>query len=131
MCPQGPRGYKGIRGPVGIAGPPVRTHLYYFLKQIPVSHRRYPKIFWFVCRVKRGLRDHWENQETGETRYGGSPGFSTSDLLAKAVAWEKKIRYFSNLQSDMHCTFSEIVFICRAAEVSRARREQLAKRERM
>lgn len=96
VCPQGPRGYKGIRGLVGISGPPVRTLGYYSLKQIPAAHWSYPELFCFVCRVKRGLREHLENQETGEI---GCVGVFHFRFIGKSSgAGKKKMRYFSDMQ---------------------------------
>lgn len=40
--------------------------------------------------MKRGLRDHWENQETRETGYGGSPGVVHIRFIGKSGGAEKE-----------------------------------------
>lgn len=67
---QGPRGYKGINGPVGIPGPPVSTHLSTprYPKRQYKSRNGYSMNTTFVGRVKKALRDHPEMQETRETK---------------------------------------------------------------
>lgn len=68
---QGPTGYKGIQGPAGIPGPPVRKHKDSFsptCNQVPIV--RYSKPFPVDHRGRRGLRDHLERQEILETKYG-------------------------------------------------------------
>lgn len=61
--------------------------------------------------------------------------FFTSDLLAKAVVQKKKDEIFlrSAIGTEVLiciANFLNMCFFCRVAEVSRAHREQLAKRER-
>lgn len=88
--------------------------------------------------MKRGLREHWENPETGETGYVGSPGVFHFSFIGKTsgTGTEKKDEIFLRSAigtAVLMCIeyFLRLCFFCRAAEVSRARREQLAKRERM
>lgn len=62
--------------------------------------------------------------------------FFSSGLLAKAVVQKKKDEIFLRSAigtAVLMCiaNFPSVCFFCRVAEVSRAHREQLAKRERM
>lgn len=67
--------------------------------------------------MKRGLREHLENQETGETGCVGSPGVFSLFTGLSAVLQEKKKRLdIPQICSwdhgpDVHCKFPEIVFL--------------------
>ena len=52
---QGPRGYKGITGPVGIPGPPVSTKTHTHTRT-QTEYRCSVQLLCVSCRVRRDLR---------------------------------------------------------------------------
>lgn len=135
---QGPNGYKGIQGPAGIPGPPVRKYqdnFWLLCNQVGTVHCSKP--FLIVNRVRRGHRDHLERQEISETKYGiyFSVSFVNLLFLSKWMNGTTKEKFSSEFAQGILVYLlpnaMRIFVFRRAAEVSGAHKEALAKREIM
>lgn len=140
VCPQGPRGYKGIQGPVGIPGPPVRTLQYTILltKANTCHTTKISQAFLLCLQGEEGPQGPLgDSGDKGDKVWWISWCFSLQEVYwQKQWCGEKKGEIFlrsaiGTMVLMFIANFLSLCFFCRVAEASRAHREQLAKRERM